>query len=582
MAWPKLKQYLENSWYRWASQDRQTWYAAQFQYWENINIRDMRNWVCLSGWSTDLEVTFTDPVNFFTYQNDLYAVDSNWKIYDEEWTEVYDTGETFTTAPLWIEFWNYVYIVWTTWIFKTTMIWATSDETPTWYRWLGSCVLNYANTYLLIWDLDRVWRLDNTWTPWTMIREFESSYSVFWITQEWNYVKIYTSNGVSTKIHYAKGTFDVEDTWLVQTVSFVWLTVNNWRIVSDQGNDYVMFNQVPDWQWLDWEFKLAKIQWYNKTDIKWTQTRWWQKVFWGSAPRITACDWVLFASMNEWIWTFTEYNWWLWWWCVEFATAKWVYSMFRYGEKLYVCMSDWDDWYIIRYYDMSFHPATYQNNWFIIGRVFDWGCAWLFKKNDQATITYNMPEWTSMELSYRYDRSSFEYNKSNFLPIKTLTDTINCYDIVVPTTPLANTWWLLLLENDDQILLEDWNSIWLEDLMICPFNKTWNLLEYRFDLQWANNIIITITAADIQTEIEVNWTTYVANTGSNTMTKEDIATELAQVMSYYKAVAVGDTVIIKQWNTVSNEVNCSTSLQSNTPILFEHSLTYYDYMRKYR
>jgi hypothetical protein len=40
-----------------------------------------------------------------------------------------------------------------------------------------------------------------------------------------------------------------------------------------------------------------------------------------------------------------------------------------------------------------------------------------------------------MELSYRYDRSSFTYDKSNFLSIKKLTDTNNCYDIVVPTTP---------------------------------------------------------------------------------------------------------------------------------------------------
>lgn len=447
----KTKQYLENSWYRWASQDRQTWYAAQFQYWENVNIRDMKNWVCLSWGSTDLDKTFTDPVNFFTYHSNLYAVDANWKIYDEEWDEVYDIGETFITAPLWIEFWNYVYIVWTEWIFKTTLIWAASDETPTWYRWAGNCVLNYANTYLLIWDLDRVWRFDNTWTPWTMIREFESSYNVFSMTQDWNYLKIYTSNWINTKIHYAKGTFDVEDTWLVQTISFVWLSVNNWCVCSDQWVDYAVFSFAP------WELKLAKIQWYNKTDIKRTQTWDWQKVFTSYSPYITACDWVVFAATDEWIWTFTEYNGWLWWWCVEFATAKWVYSMFRYGEKLYVCMPDWDGWYIIRYYDLSFHPSTYQPSWFIIGRVFDWWCWSLFKKNVQATVTYNMPTWTSMELLYRYDRSSFEYDKSKFKSIKTLTDTLNCYDIVVPTT-----------DSD--------------------FNKTWNYLEYRVDLNTTNKL----------------------------------------------------------------------------------------------
>lgn len=175
-------------------------------------------------------------------------------------------------------------------------------------------------------------------------------------------------------------------------------------------------------------------------------------------------------------------------------------------------MYDW--WYQERYYDLSFHPAKYQPNWFIIGRVFDGWCAWLFKKNDQATITYNMPVWTSMELSYRYDRSSFWYDKSNFLSIKKLTDTDNCYDIVVPTTPWIKDTSLLMMENNtDQILLENWNWILLEDLLVCPFNKTWNLLEYRFDF-----------------------------TGNQT----------------------------------------NTTPATKTPILFEHSLTYYDYMRKYR
>ena len=162
----------------------------------------------------------------------------------------------------------------------------------------------------------------------------------------------------------------------------------------------------------------------------------------------------------------------------------------------------------MRHYDLSFHPAKYQSNGFIIGRVFDGGCAWLFKKNDQATITYNMPTGTKMELSYRYDRSSFGYDKSDFLFIKELEDTNECYDIVVPTTPWKQEDSLLLKEDGWLILLQNWNGIKLEDTLVCPFNKTWNLLEYRFDL----------------------WTT----------------------------------------NT------------SKTPTLYEHSLTYYDYMRKYR
>lgn len=498
----KLKQYLENSWYRWASQDRQTGYAAQFQYWENVNIRDMKNGVCLSWWSADLDKVFSWPFSFFTYQWDLYIVDNSWKVYDEEWNEVYDVNKNFVWAPQWIEFWDDMYIVGTAWVYKISSVWTITDVTPTWFSWLNTCVINYANTFLLVWDANKVWKYEITWLPPKKIREFDSSYFVFSMTQEWNYLKIYTSNGVSTKVHYAKWTFDVEYTWLIQTVSFVGLSINYWCVTSDQWTDYAVFSFAP------WELKLAKISWYNKTDIRWTQTWDWKKLFTSDSPYITACDWVVFAATDEWIWTFTEYNGWLRWWCVEFKEDQEIYNIFRYWERLYACIASWN-WYIVRYYDLSFHPQTYQSNWFIIGRVFDWWCAWLFKKNDQATITYNMPVGTSMELSYRYDRSSFWYDRDEFLTIKKLDDTNECYDIVVPTTPSKTEDNLLERENWSWLItLENWNWIQLEELMVCPFNRTWNLLEYRFDLE--------------------------------------------------------------------------TTDTSKTPILFEHSLTYYDYMRKYR
>lgn len=514
----KLKQYLENSWYRWASQDRQTWYAAQFQYGENINIRDMKNGVCLSGWSTDLNKTFTYRFTFFTYvwaspDNNLYTVDRAHIVRDEEWNIVYDVATALSWTSLaeearWIQFWNDMYIVSNRWVAQIDSLWVITDVTPTWWNSnliFPTCVINYANTFLLVWFANKVWKYDTSWAPAKEIRSFDSSYNVYWFTQEWNYLKIYTSDWINTKIHYSKGTFDVEDTWLVQTVSFKWLSIHDWGVTSDQGTDYVSFMFSP------WELKLAKISWYNKTDIRWTQTWDWKKIFTSSSiPYITANDWVVFVATDEWVWTFTEYNWWLWWGCVEFREDNHITCIFRYWERLYACINNWNNWYIMRYYDLSFHPTKYQSNGFIIGRVFDGGCAWLFKKNDQATITYNMPVGTSMELSYRYDRSSFGYDKSNFYPIKKLEDTNECYDIVVPTTPQVDRQtWLLAMENwTDLILLENWNGIQLEDMMVCPFNKTWNLLEYRFDLNTTNT--------------------------------------------------------------------------SKTPTLYEHSLTYYDYMRKYR
>jgi len=510
----KLKQYLENSWYRWASQDRQTWYASQYQYWYWVNTRDMKNGVCLAWWATDVVKNITSPFSYFTYWGNLYYVTASWIIYDATWTQKCSTWVTHNKAPNGIEFWDNIYIVGTWWVIKVDSTWTPTTLTSSipsyhgsWYRWEWSCVLNYANTFLLIWDKNVVWKMDTTlWTPtFTWIRYFESSYKVYWLTQEWNYLKIYTSNWINTKIHYAKGTFDVEYTWLVQTVSFKWLALAWWDVASDQWYDYVIFTVKSG------EYKLAKVQWYNKVDIRWTQTRWAEKVFTATDPNIKSADWVLFAAMEDWIRTFTEYNGWLRWWCCEFpiASTESVMNMFKYWEYLYACVKIWSK-YTVRYYDMSFHPAKYQSSWFIIGRVFDWGCAGLFKKNDQATITYNMPVGTSMELSYRYDRSSFWYDKSNFLLIKKLEDTNECYDIVVPTTPSKTEVSLLSKESwiNDLILLENGNWIQLEDLLVIPFNKTWNLLEYRFDLATTNT--------------------------------------------------------------------------AKTPILFEHSLTYYDYMRKYR
>lgn len=452
-----VKQYLENSWYRWASQDRQTWYAAQYQYGFWVNTRDMKNWVCLAGWWTFVR-RFNTWINVFTAFWNMYYINWDWDIYDESWTLKCSTWVTDAYAPVCEEFWNALFVIWDNAVKYVTTWWNVADVTaafPTyhnaWYRWKWYCALNYANTFLLIWDGNVLWRIDGV--LWTVkgIRYFNSWYEIYWLTQEWNYLKIYTSNRLDTKIHYAKGTFDVEDTWLVQTISYPWLAIWVWDVTADQWNDYVIFRQSKETNW--WSYKLAKVQWYNKIDIRWTQKRWWETIFTADDPSIYASDWVVFAWMKDWIWTFTEYNWWLWWWCCEFPTTWWATrSMVKCWETLYAVVQFWNSYELFKY-DMSFHPDKYAQNWYIIGRVFDWWCAWLFKKNIQATITYNMPEWTDMELSYRYDRSSFGYDKSNFSSIKNLTDTNNCYDIVLPTT-----------DSD--------------------FNRTWNLLEYRFDLSW--------------------------------------------------------------------------------------------------
>ena len=536
----KLKQYLENSWYRWASQDRQTWYAAQFQYWENINVRNMKNWVCLSWWTTKRTLSWD------TWQIAYCAkADSLIRVYLWSKTTTLKNGiapevswKTLnTTREIWTEcfvFDNNVWICWDdifTYQYNSTW-WATISPTiakydlidwSTAFTWT-TCAIVYANTMVLIWSKNRLWRyvkVTNTISDaanWKVIREFESTKDIVALTQEWNYLKIYTTDWVDTYIHYAKGTFDVEETWLVQTTKHEWMVIETqWNVASDWTNDYCLF-RTTDAQ--NAHFVLKKITWYSWVDIRRSETMNWENVFFWNLwlnsfvyppylNKVICDDWVLFANMGDWIRTFTEYNWRLWWWCIEFKreTNTTIYDIFQYKDFLYASVENWwdfEEWV----YDLRWQPATYQPSWFIVGRVFDWWCAWLFKKNDQATITYNMPTGTSLELSYRYDRSSFWYNKYNFLPIKSLIDTENCYDIVVPTTPTDVAQNLLLLENNYKILLENDDYIQLEELIWCQFNRPWNLLEYRVDLVTTN--------------------------------------------------------------------------PATTPILYEHSLMYYDYMRKYR
>lgn len=534
----KLKQYLENSWYRWASQDRQTWYAAQFQYWENINIRNMKNWVCLSWWTTKRELdSNTWQIAYcakWEYMIRVYLWSKTTTLQSSNVPEI-NAYTLDTTNEIWTSCFVFDDNVWVCWddIFTykyNTVPWTTISPTISEWDMLDTdnsfdwttCTLVYANTMVLIASWNKLWRyLKQTSTisdviNWKLIREFDESKTITALTQEWNYLRIYTTDWVDTYIHYAKWTFDVEDTWLVQTTKHEWMVIESDDCVAtDWTNDYCLFRTTDA---LNAHFVLKKISWYQWIDIRRSETIDWENIFywntWVTYPpfinKVICDDWVLFANMWDWIWTFTEYNWWLWWWCIEFKREPWttIYDIYQYKDFLYASVKDWDDfeeWV----YDLRWQPATYQTNWFIVGRVFDWWCAWLFKKNDQATITYNMPEWTSMELSYRYDRSSFWYDKSNFLSIKNLTDTNTCYDIVVPTTPWIQDESVLLKQDWWQILLENGNWIKLEDMLVCPFNKTWNLLEYRVDFN-------------------------------------------------------------------------SNTAKTKTPILFEHSLTYYDYMRKYR
>ena len=141
MAWPKLKQDLENSWYRWASQDRQTWYAAQFQYGENVNIRDMKNGVCLSWGSTDVWSALSYEFSYFTYDWALYTVDKKWVIRDDTWATVYNLNINSVQVPQGIQFWDDMYVVSAAWVHKITQWWTI------WRLWIYHTKIRWLNSW---------------------------------------------------------------------------------------------------------------------------------------------------------------------------------------------------------------------------------------------------------------------------------------------------------------------------------------------------------------------------------------------------------------------------------------------------
>ena len=61
------KQYLEKRWDRWISKDPFVWHKWQFQYWRNVNIRDIANWFALSSKLENTNDTSHNPTSRFIY-----------------------------------------------------------------------------------------------------------------------------------------------------------------------------------------------------------------------------------------------------------------------------------------------------------------------------------------------------------------------------------------------------------------------------------------------------------------------------------------------------------------------------------
>lgn len=457
-----VKRYYENNWSLWQSEDPSVWYRWQFQYSNNINIRNIKNGFCLSSrieqknnvWVYNLYtknsginyIRLEDPVLWTWTEWPVYLVNRNtqaktliWKL---QYPSVFNRSNFITifNEKVWAWYsWSWLYtfnpVAWV-WsispiapVSRTDWLWATH------YMWWITCHLNYANTMLLFWcwkELRRYVPVAQEWLPiwWKRIREFEWWNSIQKITQEWNYIKLYVwTRTWDIKIHYLKWTFDVEDTWLVQTINIKNQIISD--VVSDWIKDYLLSTDYWD---LDTNY-LWELSGYNKTLIMETQLSSWSIEIIDRFNKswkwsLAESNWVIYAYMDDWVRSFKKENW-IWSWILEWS-VDWTNNniLFIDWETIY---ASWDNWINGIEYRMSLEstPETFEDTWYLIWRVFDWWWA-DSKKNIKLMVNYRLNNNSSspwfMKIYLRFNKS--QRDLSDFKLIRTIDDVDRVFDTI--------------------------------------------------------------------------------------------------------------------------------------------------------
>lgn len=468
------KQYTQNTWFRWMNTDRQSTYSWQFQYWKNINPRDENGWVRLSSL---LEQAGTDENFVKIFEIDeartLYITE-DWRIFNKRFehklTLNWFTTSQFNNPMQVIKFRDYIFIS------ATARIWVTHysihdrsgsvsvdpiyEDTNQFTSEPFACALNYADTFALFGR----WPILLRYAPISanpadeinrkIIRNWSSidypninpRNRIVWLSEWWNYVRVYVEDWHNTKIHYLQWTFDLEESWLYQTITVEWILHDRW-LASEWGTDY--------WLFIDWNTeRLYEINWYWTTLIRATEfsrERWVGLFTPNSYTQVQCYNWTVYVNTTEWIWTFKKFYigtyLYIWWWVIQWWDITDIYDYVVTGSELI-----WVAGYTTLRCSLEKYPEKYQPEWILVWSVYTAWCTALFKKNVQATVCWKT-NWWIMELWYRYDRVSYIWDSAAHI-IKEIKD-IDIYEIIVPTS--------LIKESDE---------------LSTNFNKPWNTLEY--------------------------------------------------------------------------------------------------------
>ena len=392
--------------------------------------------------------------------------------------------------------WLYYEAVWqwnvlNLWLLVWTLAWW---QTLT-YDFIPRCVYNYADTFFLVslaWILLRYQPLTNDFRDvanWKIIRYFGARKWICWLSQSWNYLKIYVTDWTTTECHYAQWTFDLEESWMVQTIKYEWQLLED-CLATNWDTDYGLFLTGS------WTMELREMSWYWTTTIRRTKYIadtpaplfvWehmdvnWEMWLWS---RVRYRNWVLYCMTKEWIWTFSKESvwshWWTWWWVIEWNN-EWFNDdcqMDFFWENLVVLTSldtvespyEYNWYYDLYRMSLLDNPPMYESDGVIIGNVYSWWVWSLFKKNVSTTIvcwktnnTISLNDWDlNIQVMYRYDREYLWLTTNWFHLLKEISPT-KIYDSIFITTP-------------DPV-----QPAWTQ-----MYNKPWNTIEYAIQLHTEN------------------------------------------------------------------------------------------------
>lgn len=494
-----MPQILEKTWKNWQSMDPSVGFKGQFQHSRNIDISNIKNGITLS--SAREEATPGSLYTYCPFDNQklvrfqktpiagnypvIFSNNTEWPLTSHtinNTTSQVDKAITFRSLVYGFGIWYACTVVPTVW-------WAITDITA-WITWTDpdtatvynyskcNAVMNYSNSMILVADGNILRRYVPVATPslpiwWKVIRVFEDDVTIKGLTMEWSYLKIWVQDsGLQTKVHYATGTFDMEYSWLVQTINLEKQVIVS--VESDTIYDYALCRNSVE----DTTFYLYRLQWTNKTLIKKTLVPQWSyrtDFTYPDAGNMQIKKGILYNPMGDGIRTFRNES-------ISSGLSSWIVSApalsraktgprfpvacVMYGNYLYISYQYWvgagTEYKEVRVYT-EFRPPAFIEEWYVIGLINDWWLMGFDKMNTQLNLSYLLPQptldWTGtpttdpwkIRVYLRYDREWLD----------------------------LGTWWELIKTIDNYTTMRE--RILLTEIE--SFRRDRNVCEYRIEIE---------------------------------------------------------------------------------------------------